>query len=71
MVLLGFLAMGLIANGLYISFDIRGFELEKYPWYLELRALHYIHHLGATKSNLGMLNMGIDGLFVSLTWRIL
>ena len=28
--------------------------------------MHYIHHLGDMKSNLGMLNLGIDGLFGSL-----
>jgi hypothetical protein len=36
--LAGFLVMGFIANGLHVSFLIKGFELEKYPWYLDLRA---------------------------------
>lgn len=44
----------------HVLFDCR------YEWYMELRALHYIHHLGDMKSNLAMLNLGMDGLFGSL-----
>lgn len=33
---------------------------------MELRTLHYIHHLGDMKSNLAMINLGMDGLFGSL-----
>mmetsp|Transcript_8628 Transcript_8628/g.16705 ORF Transcript_8628/g.16705 Transcript_8628/m.16705 type:complete len:677 (-) Transcript_8628:128-2158(-) len=53
-------------NALHMSFHVRGFHLEKYAWYRELRTLHYIHHLGDMKSNLAMLNMGMDGFFSSL-----
>jgi len=33
---------------------------------MELRTLHYIHHLGDMKSNFAMINLGMDGLFGSL-----
>ena len=59
--------MGVVGNAMHMSFHIRGFELEKYEWYQELRMLHYIHHLGDMKSNLAMVNLGMDGLFNSLT----
>ena len=62
----GYIVMGLVGNALHMSFHVRGFELERYEWYLELRALHYIHHLGDMRSNLGMLNLGIDSIFGSL-----
>ena len=38
--------------------------------YLELRALHYIHHLGDMRSNLAMVNMGVDGLFHTLAIKV-
>lgn len=38
--------IGAVGSALHSSFHVRGFQLEKYEWYLELRALHYIHHLG-------------------------
>jgi hypothetical protein len=62
-----YFVMSTLGNGLHMSFHVRGFHLEKYQWYLELRALHYIHHLGDMKSNLGMFNLGlVDGFFGSL-----
>ena len=65
--IVGFAAlMGIIGNAFHMSFHVRGFEMEKYQWYMELRMLHYIHHLGDMKSNLAMVNMGMDGLFGSL-----
>lgn len=33
---------------------------------MELRTLHYIHHLGDMKSNFAMINLGMDGIFGSL-----
>jgi sterol desaturase/sphingolipid hydroxylase (fatty acid hydroxylase superfamily) len=65
-IIFGLTVMGVIGNAMHISFHIRGFELEKYEWYMELRMLHYIHHLGDMKSNLAMVNLGMDGLFNSL-----
>lgn len=62
----GLTVMGVVGNAMHMSFHIRNFELEKYEWYMELRTLHYIHHLGDMKSNLAMVNMGMDGLFNSL-----
>eukprot|EP00940_MAST-03C_sp_MAST-3C-sp2_P003418 g3418.t1 len=61
-----FLVVSIVGNALHMSFHVRGFHLEKFEWYRELRALHYIHHLGDMKSNLAMLNLGMDGLFGSL-----
>ena len=61
-----YFTMSSVGNALHMSFHVRGFHLEKYPWYLELRALHYIHHLGDMKSNLAMFNLGLDGTFGSL-----
>jgi hypothetical protein len=66
-VAIGLLNMGIVGNAMHMSFHIRGFELECYEWYRELRMLHYIHHLGDMKSNLAMVNLGMDGLFNSLT----
>lgn len=66
LVLVGYLIMGVIGNMLHMSFHVPGFELERFSWYAELRALHYIHHLGDMRSNLAMLNLGMDGVFGSL-----
>eukprot|EP00467_Chlorarachnion_reptans_P011323 CAMPEP_0114525866 /NCGR_PEP_ID=MMETSP0109-20121206/22675_1 /TAXON_ID=29199 /ORGANISM="Chlorarachnion reptans, Strain CCCM449" /LENGTH=727 /DNA_ID=CAMNT_0001707521 /DNA_START=78 /DNA_END=2261 /DNA_ORIENTATION=+ len=62
-----YLVVACVGNALHMSFHVRGFHLEKYAWYRELRTLHYIHHLGDMKSNLAMLNLGMDGFFKSLT----
>jgi len=66
MVFVQYFVMASVGNALHMSFHVRGFHLEKYAWYLELRTLHYIHHIGDMKTNLAMLNMGMDGLFHSL-----
>ena len=58
--------MASVGNALHMSFHVRNFHLEKYDWYMELRTLHYIHHLGDMKSNFAMLNLGMDQLFHSL-----
>merc|ERR1712194_87517 len=58
--------MAIVGNAFHMSFHVRGFHLEKYKWYMELRALHYIHHLGDTKSNFAMVNMGLDLIFASM-----
>ena len=47
---------------LHNSFHVRGIWLEKYEWYQELRALHYIHHLGSTKHNYAVFNFALDKL---------
>jgi hypothetical protein len=61
-----YFTMASVGNALHMSFHVRNFHLEKYAWYRELRSLHYIHHIGDMKSNLAMLNLGMDGLFHSL-----
>lgn len=65
-ILFGVTIMGIVGNAFHMSFHVRGFEYECYQWYLELRTLHYIHHLGDMKSNLAMVNLGMDGVFSSL-----
>ena len=47
------ITMGSVGSALHSSFHVKGFELECYKWYQELRALHYIHHLGNTQHNYG------------------
>ena len=65
-----YLAIVSIENALHMSFHVRNFHLEKYAWYKELRTLHYIHHLGDMKSNMGMLNLLlVDGMTGSLATR--
>jgi hypothetical protein len=59
--------MGVLGAGLHSSFHIRSFVLSKYAWYRELRALHFMHHMGDQNSNLAVLNLGVDRLFGSLT----
>ena len=61
--------MASIGNALHMSFHVRHFHLERFEWYVELRTLHYIHHLGDMKSNFAMLNMGMDQLFSSLAMQ--
>jgi hypothetical protein len=58
--------MGSVGSALHSSFHVKGFALERYAWYRELRALHYLHHLGDMKSNFAVLNMGLDATFKSL-----
>lgn len=58
--------MGSVGSALHSSFHVRGFQLERFQWYRELRALHYLHHLGDMKSNYAVLNLGLDALFRSL-----
>lgn len=65
-IFLGVTLMGVLGNAFHMSFHVRNFELEKYQWYMELRTLHYIHHLGDMQSNLAMVNLGFDGFFSSL-----
>jgi hypothetical protein len=61
------ITMGSVGSALHSSFHVKGFQLECYEWYQELRALHFIHHLGNTKHNYGVLNISfIDGVFNSV-----
>ena len=67
MVFVWYFVQGVVINAFHMSFHVRNFHLEKYAWYRELRTLHYIHHLGDMKSNLAMVNLGLDGFFNSLS----
>ena len=44
--------MGVVGSALHSSFHVRGFQLEGYQWYRELRTLHYLHHLGMRKNDI-------------------
>jgi hypothetical protein len=56
--------IGTIGSALHSSFHVKGFELEKYQWYQELRTIHYIHHLGTARQNYGIVNIEIvDAIF--------
>jgi hypothetical protein len=59
--------IGSVGSALHSSFHVKGFELERFQWYKELRALHYIHHLGSTQHNFGVFNIGmVDGVLNSV-----
>lgn len=60
--------MGILGTALHMSYHVRGFELEPYAWYRELRAIHFIHHLQDV--NFAMVNTTIDLAFGSLKTRI-
>jgi hypothetical protein len=61
------ITMGVLGAGLHSSFHIRSFFLSDRAWYRELRALHFMHHMGDQNSNLAVLNLSVDKLFGSLT----
>ena len=63
-VLCGFLFMGTFGSAIHMSFHERGFELEPYAWYRELRSLHMIHHMH--RKNFAMVNILLDLVFSSL-----
>jgi len=60
--LCGFLLVGYIGNYLHNSFHIPDHPFEPYRWFQELRALHYIHHLGSAKHNYAIVNFSLDKL---------
>lgn len=61
--LVGAVFMALIGSALHKSFHVRGFELEPFAWYRELRALHYLHHVHHV--NFAMVNVHVDRVFGS------
>ena len=61
------IVIGAVGSALHSSFHVRGFQLERFQGYLELRTLHYLHHLGSTKHNYAVLNHELlDGFLNSL-----
>jgi len=70
MVFVLYLAMGVIGNAMHMSFHVKHFGLERYAWYRELRALHFLHHLGDMESNLAMVNSGMDNAMGSLAVHV-
>ena len=65
---IGFVIMGFIGNWLHHAYHVEDYWLERYKWFHELRALHYVHHLGTAKHNYGVLNMTLDRFLGSLTF---
>lgn len=65
--LLGFLLLMSVGSAIHMSFHERGFQLEPYAWFRELRALHMIHHLH--RKNFAMVNVILDMMFCSLLLR--
>jgi hypothetical protein len=61
----GYLLMGSIGGYLHNSFHVIGHPLSEYEWYKELRALHYVHHLGTAKHNYAVLNFALDKMLAT------
>lgn len=62
--LLGYAFMASLGGAIHMSFHERGFHLEQYAWYRELRSLHMIHHMH--RKNYAMVNVLVDIVFGSL-----
>ena len=45
-------------SGIHASYHQRNFGLEKYSWFRELRAIHYLHH--QKNANYSIINMLVD-----------
>jgi len=54
------MVVGTIGVYLHNSFHVKNHWLEQFQWFHELRALHYIHHLGNTNHNFAVMNFSID-----------
>ena len=66
---IGFMIMAFIGNWLHHAYHVEDHWLERFKWFHELRALHYIHHMGTAKHNYGVLNMILDRFLGSLSFR--
>ena len=64
----GFMIMAFVGNWLHHAYHVEDHWLERFKWFHELRALHYIHHLGTAKHNYGVLNMTLDRFLGSFTF---
>ena len=58
--------IGYYGNALHQSFHVKGHWLERFDAFHELRAVHYVHHLGSTKINYAVFNIGLDWMLGSL-----
>jgi hypothetical protein len=68
--IIGYVLMGIVGNYLHHAFHVKDIFLEKYKWFHELRALHYVHHKGSAKQNYGILNMGLDRIIGSFKFNV-
>ena len=57
---------GYAGNFLHQAFHVRGHSFERFPWFHELRAFHYIHHKYSTNHNYSVMNVGLDWLMGSM-----
>ena len=58
-VLVMYAVVGVVGTWLHRTFHIKGHWLEAFAWFHELRALHFLHHLGSCKHNYAVLNFGL------------
>lgn len=68
-VLAGYMTMALVGCAIHMSFHVRGFELEPFAWYRQLRALHLVHH--SHHKNFAMVNMHADRLGGTLATKMI
>jgi len=59
-------AMSIAGNSLHQSFHVKGHWLERFAAFHELRAVHYVHHLGSTKINYAVFSVQLDWIMGSL-----
>ena len=67
---LGYVLMGIVGNGLHHAFHVKDIWLTKYTWFHELRALHYVHHMGDAHHNYAVLNLSVDRWLGSLALNV-
>jgi hypothetical protein len=58
----GYAMCAYVGNYFHNSFHVLNHPLNKFRWFHELRALHYIHHLGNAKHNYALINFTLDKL---------
>jgi hypothetical protein len=51
-----------VADLLHQQIHVRGSRWERYDWFLQLRSLHYLHHVGDFQQNFAMADFFIDVL---------
>jgi hypothetical protein len=63
------LVFGSIGNWFHNIFHVKDHYLSKYAWFRELRALHYLHHVGSAKQNYAMVNFVLDRFVLRAYYR--
>jgi hypothetical protein len=57
--------IGYVGNLMHESFHARDSAFARFRWWRELRALHYVHHLGSARHNYSIGNFAIDAVMGS------